>query len=70
MTSRYILGSLHGPDANGGPDGGRLSAFLNGVGLSTPSSQRFSGWVGCLRAASSEDGVNTQRPQRSEDERC
>ena len=47
-----------------------LAAFLNGARLSTPVSQRVWARVGCVRAASSEGGVNTQRPQRSEDERC
>jgi hypothetical protein len=46
------------------------AAFLNGVGLSRSSSLAFSVRVGCFWAASSEGGVNTQRPQRSEDERC
>ena len=48
----------------------QVAAFLNGAGLSTPVSQRVWARVGCVRAASSEGGVNTQRPQRSEDERC
>ncbi len=49
---------------------GVIAASLNGVGLSTPRCKRFSVRVGRLWAASSEGGVNTQRPQRSEDERC
>ncbi len=65
------LGRLHEAEANAGDlEPRRVTAFLNGVGLSTPRSKRSSVGVGCFWAASSEGGVNTQRPQRSEDGRC